>query len=103
MANYATLKSTIEDNINQNGANAITGPVLQSALLAMVNSLGAGFQFADVATPDTDPGTPDQKVCYFAATPGTYANFGGIVLARYKRVFKRNSSFRFVEIVAARF
>lgn len=81
MANYATLKSTIEDNINQNGANAITGPVLQSALLAMVNSLGAGFQFADVATPDTDPGTPDQKVCYFAATPGTYANFGGIVLA----------------------
>lgn len=81
MSEYATLKSTIEDNIKQNGTNAITGPVLQSALLAMVNSLGAEFQFGGVAAPTDNPGTPDYKVAYIASNPGTYSNFGGITLA----------------------
>ena len=82
MANYATLKSTIEDNIKQNGVGAITGPVMQSALLAMVNSLGAGYQFMGVATP-TNPGTeqtPDYKCFYIAGTPGTYIYLGGLVV-----------------------
>lgn len=80
MANYAILKSTIEDNIKQNGTNAITGPVLQSALLAIVNSLGAEFQFGGEVVPTDNPGTSDYKVAYLAATPGTYSNFGGLVV-----------------------
>lgn len=44
----------------------------------MVNSLGAGYQFMDIATPTTDPGTPDQNVFYIANEKGAYTNFGGI-------------------------
>lgn len=47
----------------------------------MIDSLGAGYQFVDIATPTTNPGTPDQNVFYIAATAGTYSNFGSIVLA----------------------
>lgn len=80
MANYETLKSIIQDNIKQNGIGAITGPILQSALLSIVNSLGAGYQYKGVAAPDTNPGTPDEKCFYIASEAGTYTNFGGIVL-----------------------
>lgn len=80
MANYATLKSTIEDNIKENGIGAITGPVLQSALLSMINSLGVGYQFMGFATPSTNPGTPDQRVFYLACKAGIYSNFGGTIV-----------------------
>lgn len=81
MANYNTLKTSIEAVIKQNGNNEITGPILQQTLLAMVNSLGVGYQYAGIATPTTNPGTPDQNVFYIASTAGTYTNFGGLVLA----------------------
>ena len=81
MANYATLKATISAAIKQNGNNEITGNLLQQQLLAMVNSLGVGYQYAGIATPETNPGTPDQNVFYLASTAGTYTNFGGWVLA----------------------
>lgn len=83
MANYATLKSAIEQVIKTNGNNEITGALLQQSLLSMINSLGAGYQFIGVAvlspTP-TNPGTPDQNVFYIAGQPGTYSNFGGLVV-----------------------
>ena len=78
MANYATLKAAIAAALKQNGNNEITGALLQQQLLAMVNSLGAGYQFVDVATPSTNPGTPDQNVFYFAGYSGEYTNFGKI-------------------------
>ena len=78
MANYATLKAAISAAIKQNGNNEITGNLLQQQLLAMVNSLGIGYQYAGIATPATNPGTPDQNVCYLALTVGAYANFDGI-------------------------
>ena len=80
MANYNTLKSAIEAVIKTNGNNEITGALMQQSLLAMITSLGAHYQFVDVATPSTNPGTPDQNVMYFAGTAGTYTNFGGIVV-----------------------
>lgn len=80
MANYATLKAAIAAAIKQNGNNEITGNLLQQQLLAMVNSLGAGYQYAGIATPAMNPGTPDQNVFYIASTAGTYANFDGLVL-----------------------
>lgn len=79
MANYNSLKSTISSNIRQNGTNAITGPVLQSVLNAMVNALGAQYQFVGVASTNTNPGTPDYNIAYLAG-PGTYSNFGGITI-----------------------
>jgi len=84
MSNYATLISSIQDNIKQNGTNAITGDLLQQVLLSMITSLGAEYQFGGVAklTPTpTVPGTPDYKVAYIASEPGTYSNFGGITVA----------------------
>jgi len=81
MANYSTLKATIAQYIKENHVNDISGNLLQQQLLAMVNSLGAGYQFAGVATQDTNPGTPDQNVFYLASEAGTYYNFSGIVVA----------------------
>lgn len=82
MANYATLKAAIQTVIKQNGNNEITGDLLQQALLSMIDSLGAGYQFGGVAKPDDNPGTPDYKIAYIAGTPGTYSNFGGIVIEK---------------------
>ena len=78
MSNYNSLKRTIDANIRQNGNQEITGQILNSVLNSMVNTLGAGYQFAGVATPASNPGTPDAKVFYIANGKGTYTNFGGI-------------------------
>lgn len=75
MSNYNTLKATIDANVKQNGNQAITGSIMNSVLNQMVTTLGAGYQYMGVAIPTTNPGTPDAKVCYVAATPGTYTNF----------------------------
>lgn len=76
MANYDALKSAIQSVIKGNGNNEITGPILQQTLLSIIGALGADYQFAGVATPATNPGTPDQNVAYIAAIGGNYANFG---------------------------
>ena len=84
MANNNILKAAIADYVkNRTGLETIDGDGLQQSLLAMINSLGAGYQYAGVAvlTPTpTNPGTPDQNVFYIAAESGTYANFSGIVI-----------------------
>ena len=75
MANYATLKAAIADVVKTNGEQAITGANLQSVLLAIVNSIGAEYTFAGVATQSTSVGTPDQNVFYLTGA-GTFANMG---------------------------
>lgn len=79
MANYATLKSEIQQNIKQNGENEITGNLLQQQLLAMINLLGAGFQYVGVANQSTNPGTPDYRALYLLPT-GSYPNFDGVTI-----------------------
>ena len=50
-------------------------------LLATANELKtAGYIYKGVATPSTNPGTPTERVAYLASEPGTYTNFGGIVI-----------------------
>ena len=39
-----------------------------------------GYLYVGVATPDTNPGTPDSKVVYFANTAGTYPHFNNITV-----------------------
>lgn len=77
MANYQDLKNSIVALIKQNGAQEITGDVLQSVLVSMVANLGQNYQFKGIAVPTGNPGTPDQNVFYFATQRGTYTNFGG--------------------------
>lgn len=51
------------------------------ALLATANELKtAGYIYKGVATPTTNPGTPTERVAYLAAEPGTYTNFGSVVV-----------------------
>ena len=78
MSNYNSLKTTINENVKQNGNQEITGQILNSVLNQMVTTLGAGYQFAGVATTANNPGTPDAKVFYIANGKGTYTNFGGL-------------------------
>ena len=80
MANYDTLKATIDAYIRANYQKAITGPVLNGVLTAMVDSLGAGYLFMGTAVPSTNPGAPDQAVCYLAWQSGAYINFDGRTL-----------------------
>lgn len=79
MANYAALKAAIQDAIKTNDNNEINGALLQQSLVSIINSLGAGYQFVGVATPATNPGTPDQNVAYLAG-PGIYPNFNSAVI-----------------------
>lgn len=80
MANYDTLKATIDAYIRANGVKAITGPVLNGVLRAMVDSVSGGLLFKGIANPAGDPGTPDQNVFFLATDAGTYTNYGGAVL-----------------------
>ena len=78
MANYQILKADIDEKIYENAQQKITGENLNSVLNAMVATLGAEYQFAGVATIDTNPETSDAKVFYIANGKGTYTNFGSI-------------------------
>ncbi len=46
-----------------------------------------GYLFMGVATPETNPGTPDYKVFYVANGKGVYDNFGGIEVTEDEVVF----------------
>lgn len=92
MANYANLKSAIQQVIKTNGNNEITGALLQQSLLAIITSLGGYYQFAGIATPSTNPGTPDQNVFYIGGA-GTYSNFSSLVIPTgYIGVLKYNGT-----------
>jgi hypothetical protein len=81
MADYNSLKATIDANIRANGVQAITGPVLNACLKAMITVLGNGYQLqGSIAQPGDDPSVPDARVAYVASGPGTYTDFGGLVV-----------------------
>lgn len=78
MGNYEQLKEAIKAVIKTNGKQEITGQVMQDTLLAITSSFGQGALFAGIATPETNPLTPDQNVFYLAAQSGVYPNFNGL-------------------------
>ena len=75
MAKWSDLKAAIADIIKTNGNQEITGQVLRNVLNNIVSSVGENASFVDVATPTTNPGTPDGNVFYIAYTAGNYVNF----------------------------
>ena len=80
MANWTTLKAAIADVIKTNGNQEITGAVLQNTLNSIVSAVGENATFAGIATPVTNPGTPDGPVFYIATQTGIYSNFEGITV-----------------------
>ena len=81
MGNYEQLKEAIKAVIKTNGNQEITGQVMQDTLLAITSSFGQGALFAGIATPETNPLTPDQNVFYLASKSGVYPNFNGLSVA----------------------
>lgn len=77
MGNYEQLKQAVSDVIKTNGNQEITGEVMQNVLLNIISNVGNYATFAGIATPATNPGTPDGNVFYIAAQAGIYSNFEG--------------------------
>lgn len=75
MAEWSVLKAAVADVIKTNGNQEITGQLLRNVLNNIISSVGENASFVDVATPTTNPGTPDGNVFYIAYTAGNYANF----------------------------
>ena len=87
MGNYAQLKQAVVDVVKSNGNQEITGDILQNTLLTIISTVGSGATFAGIATPTTNPGTPDQNVFYIASEDGIYSNFGNVVLENEVAIF----------------
>lgn len=92
MGNYEQLKQAVSDVIKTNGNQEITGAILQNALLSIISTIGKNATFAGIATPTTNPGTPDGPVFYLATQNGTYSNFGGIVIENEAAILLCNDS-----------
>ena len=80
MAKWDSLKSAISEAITANGNQEITGLLLQQTLLSIVDSIGENATYVGAASPSTTPGTLAGPVCYLASTPGTYVNFGNLIV-----------------------
>lgn len=97
MIDYSDIKQSIATNLPDNNRKEITASKLRSTLNQFVDKVqvteigieseintkitrleNAGYQFAGVATKDTNPNTPDAKVFYIANGKGVYTNFDGI-------------------------
>ena len=66
-------------DIVQTTGQSTTSVMSQKAVSDAINKLkNAGYLYAGIATPTTNPGTPDGPVFYIANDNGTYANFGGL-------------------------
>lgn len=87
MGNYEQLKKAVADVVKSNGNQEITGEILQNTLLTIISAVGSGATFAGIATPTTNPGTPDQNVFYIASEDGIYSNFGNVVLENEVAIF----------------
>lgn len=76
---YNELKQNIADVVKPNGNQEITGQIMQDALFALIENLGAGYQFGGVvATSDAPTLGSDVKAFYLAKEKGVYASFGGV-------------------------
>lgn len=80
MANWSDLKAAVASIVKTNGNKEITGQLLQNVLNNIISNLGLNSTFAGIATPETNPGTPDGNVYYLSAQDGIYPNFNSILI-----------------------
>lgn len=72
MAGYDQLKSTLQSNVYQNSANAVTGAVLQSTLMAFINTLGVGSGYMGLLSSGNKPtAAVDGKQFYLGMNSGS--------------------------------
>lgn len=101
MSQYTSLNALIDQYITTNGSGNITGAILNDVLKQMVNILGANYQFSGIATPTTNPGSPEQNIFYLATKGGTYSYFNNIVLSDGLSVLMWNGSWSSLVIIAS--
>lgn len=87
MANFDVLKSAIKQSIKSNGANEITGNILQNILVSIVSNVGKYGSFIGAASIDTNPGIQDGPVFYIAFEDGVYQNFNGLTVEKEIAIF----------------
>ena len=66
---------------------AVTTEKLSTDIQALIANISKNASFAGIATPTTNPGTPDGPVFYIANGKGTYTNFGGIDVTEDNEMF----------------
>ena len=94
---YESLKAAIKQAIKNNNNQEITGDLLQSTLLNIVNTLETDYKFLGFAIPSTVPPTSEGgNLFYFATTPGNYSNFktstGNLVIENGIFFFTKNAT-----------
>nr|DAF95872.1 MAG TPA: YadA-like protein [Siphoviridae sp. ctzr51] len=72
---YDQIKESIKAVIKENGNYEITGNVIQTVLLSMVDTLGPEYQFLGIATKSTVPVVVEGNSFYITTEVGTYTNF----------------------------
>lgn len=72
MAEYDQLKSTLQSNVYQNSANAVTGAVMQSTLMAFINTIGVGSGYMGMLSSGNKPtAAVDGKQFYIGMNSGS--------------------------------
>ncbi len=90
MALYNELKASVDDLINTNGIQAITGAIDNYVRNYLIDEVGASQVYVNPAITD-NPGTPQNPRAYIAL-PGTYTNFGGLAVTAPLGVLKWNGT-----------
>ena len=72
---FSELKAAIQKSIKSNGNKEISGQVLQSTLLSIINNTNSLALFAGIASPDTNPVMYGGNYFYIAHKAGNYVNF----------------------------
>ena len=99
MGNYEQLKQAVSDVIKANGNQEITGGIMQNTLLSIISSVGSNATFAGIATPGTNPGTPDQNVFYITSGNGIYVNFSNDIEIKDNKIYiitNKNGNWQFL-------
>lgn len=80
-------------NTDRIANEAIVPSKLSTDIQSLISNLSKTATFAGIATPTTNPGTPDGSVFYIATQAGSYSNFSNIeVLEGETVILKWNSS-----------
>ena len=99
MGNYEQLKQAVSDVIKANGNQEITGKIMQDTLLSIISSVGSKATFAGIATPETNPGTPDQNIFYITSGNGIYVNFSNDIEIKDNNIYiitNKNRNWQFL-------
>ena len=99
MGNYKQLKQAVSDVIKANGNQEITGKIMQNTLLSIISSVGSNATYAGIATPETNPGTPDQNVFYITSGNGIYVNFSNDIEIKDNNIYiitNKDGNWRFL-------